>query len=97
MPKSRQPLEIWRETRLRVLKQCGFLCARPGCGKLLTIETAHIDHIVSGKQGSNHISNLRPLCRRCHVFRLDGRRRGMIGDALRDGIIPAEWRELLWE
>jgi len=97
MPKSRQPFEIWRETRLRVLKRGGYVCARPGCGVALTEETAHIDHIVSGRLGSNHVSNLRALCRRCHVLRLDGRHRGMIGEALRDGVVGADWREGLWE
>jgi len=63
---GRQPFEIWRKTRLRVLKRGGYVCARPGCGVALTEETAHIDHIVSGKFGSNHVSNLRALCRRCH-------------------------------
>jgi len=51
---------------------------------------------VSGRLGSNHVSNLRALCRRCHVLRLDGRHRGMIGEALRDGVVGADWREGLW-
>ena len=37
------------------------------------------------------------LCRRCHVLRADKRHRGMIANALRDGIIPPNWRELVWE
>jgi 5-methylcytosine-specific restriction endonuclease McrA len=58
---------------------------------------AHIDHIISGKGGSNADSNLRVLCRRCHVLRADRRHRGMIAPALRAGIIPPNWRELVWE
>ena len=95
MPKKRQPIAIWKETRLKVLDRDQYVCIR--CGIPVTVETAHIDHIVSGKRGNNHISNLRTLCRRCHVLRLDSRHRGMIAKALRDEIIPANWREFLWD
>jgi 5-methylcytosine-specific restriction endonuclease McrA len=67
------------------------------CAIVLTENTAHIDHVQSGKNGSNADSNLRPLCRRCHVLRADFRHRGMIARALEDGIIPPNWRELVWE
>jgi hypothetical protein len=46
---------------------------------------------------NNKFSNLRTLCRRCHVLRADMRHRGMVAAALRDGIIPWNWRELVWE
>lgn len=95
MPKSRQPREIWGATRRRVLERDGFRCVHCSCG--VTEETAHIDHIKSGKLAGNEMGNLRTLCRRCHVLRLDHRHRGMIASALRDGIIPANWRELVWE
>lgn len=95
MPRRRQPRELWHLTRLRVLEAYNYRCARCGC--VLTVSTAHIDHIQSGKLGSNHFSNLRPLCRRDHVLRLDPRHRGMIARALQLGIIPANWRELVWE
>ena len=95
MPKKRQPREIWDETRKRVLERDGHVCMR--CGDPLTVGTAHIDHIQSGKHGSNHMSNLRALCRRCHVLRADPRHRGMVARALRDNIIPPDWRSLVWE
>ncbi len=95
MPKKRQPREVWQETRLKVLERDGYKCVR--CSILLLVSTAHIDHIKSGKLGSNHISNLRTLCPRCHCLRADPRHRGMTGKALRDGIIPPNWRELVWE
>lgn len=95
MPKKRQPYEIWQETRKKVLQRDNYCCVR--CKITVTIKTAHIDHIQSGKCGSNHILNLRTLCRRCHVLRADPRHRGMIGKALKDGIIPPKWRELVWE
>jgi hypothetical protein len=63
----------------------------------VALEECHIDHIKSGKLGSNKLSNLRTLCRRCHVLRADNRHRGMIASALRDGIIPPDWRGLVWE
>ncbi len=96
MPKRRQPTEVWRNiTRPKVFTRDGGKCVH--CGIKLTLQTCHIDHIQSGKLGSNHISNLRTLCRRCHVLRSDSRHRGMIAGALRDGIITTNWREEVWE
>ena len=80
---------------MRVLARDSFQCVR--CSLDLTERTAHIDHIKSGRHGTNHMANLRTLCRRCHVLRVDFRHRGMIASALRDGIIPANWRELVWD
>lgn len=101
MPHKRPPREIWRKTRRRIWERDQGRCQGPYCTDLpawsLPLNKAHIDHIVSGKHGSNADDNLRLLCRRCHVLRLDGRHRGMIAVALRDGIIPPSWRELLWE
>lgn len=95
MPKKRQPREIWQVTRLKVLRRDGHKCVR--CGVPVGVSTAHIDHIQSGKRGSNHINNLRTLCRRCHVLRADPRHRGMIAQALKDEIIQPNWREHVWE
>ena len=95
MPRKRQPKEIWSITRQRVWFRDRGNCVR--CGVPQKLNECHIDHIKSGKLGSNHDSNLRTLCRRCHVLRADMRHRGMIFKALRDGIIPPDWRELVWE
>jgi len=95
MPKKRQPRELWAETRRKVLQRDFWRCTR--CGSRLCERTAHIDHIQSGKTGSNAMENLRTLCRRCHVLRLDGRHRGMIANAIRDGVIGPDWREHVWE
>jgi len=98
MPKKRQPDEIWQETRKRVWERDfdnGGICSH--CLSSVTLEECNIDHIQSGKLASNHLDNLRILCRRCHVLRLDNRHRGMIAKALSDGIIPPNWRELVWE
>lgn len=78
-----------------VLERDGYECVR--CQSKLSERTAHIDHIRSGKLGTNEISNLRTLCRRCHVLRADMRHRGMIAGALRDGLIPPDWRSLVWD
>ncbi len=95
MPKKRPPKAIWIQIRKIVLERDNYQCVR--CGILLKENAAHIDHIQSGKLGTNKLSNLRSLCRRCHVLRADQRHRGMIGPALRDGIIPPDWRPLVWE
>ena len=95
MPKSRQPTEVWHETRRQVWERDGRECVH--CHAPVTLRKCHIDHIQSGKHGTNALSNLRTLCRRCHVLRADKRHRGMIAGALRDGLIPPNWRELVWE
>lgn len=97
MPKKRQQNEMWDATRLRVMERDAYRCVR--CGGCVGIETAHIDHIVpiSHPKGTNEMGNLRTLCRRCHVLRADNKHRGMIASALRDGIIPSDWRGLIWD
>jgi 5-methylcytosine-specific restriction protein A len=66
------------------------------CQVPLKLTEAHIDHVVSGKKGTNKLKNLRPLCRRCHTLRACHRHQGMIAQALADGVIPPNWRELVW-
>lgn len=95
MPKTRLSKGLWRAKRLLVLERAGFCCVHCGCK--VAVDTGHVDHIRSGKLGDNAMKNLRTLCRRCHVLRADNRHRGMIAHALRDGIIPPNWRELVWE
>ena len=101
MPKRRQDSETWAETRRKVWERDQGRCQGPYCKDTLPwslpLDACHIDHIRSGKLGSNHLSNLRVLCRRCHVLRSDFRHRGMISAALRDGVIPPDWRLLVWD
>ncbi len=101
MPRRRQPQEIWRETRRRIWQRDQGHCQGPYCqGRpawSLPLREAHIDHIRSGKLGSNADRNLRTLCRRCHVLRADIRHRGMTAQALANGVIPPNWRKLVWE
>ncbi|MCL4300578.1 MAG: HNH endonuclease [Anaerolineae bacterium] len=99
MPKHRPPKEVWQELRRKVWERDGGRCQGPYCQEAppLPLNRCHIDHIHSGKLAHNSLSNLRVLCRRCHVLRLDPRHRGMIAAALRDGIIPTDWRRFTWD
>lgn len=97
MPRARPSQEIWSMIRRRVWERDHGLCQFPSGHHPVPLEQAHIDHIVSGKCGTNALSNLRTLCRYHHVLRSDPRHRGLVGRALADGIIPAHWRELVWD
>ena len=95
MPRSRMPNELWRQRRREIWERDRRQCVR--CREVQELRRCHIDHVRSGRLGTNAKRNLRTLCRRCHVLRADARHRGMIAKALRDGIIPPNWRELVWE
>ncbi|MGI8385714.1 HNH endonuclease [Robertmurraya sp. P23] len=95
MPKKRTPSETWKK-RIRPIIWRRDNCSCVHCKKLLTLKDCHIDHIVSGIKGTNKISNLRTLCRKCHVLRMDQRHRKMIYKALKDKVIPPQWRQHLW-
>lgn len=95
MPNKRPPREVWANIRRIIWKRDGGRCVR--CKDEVPLNACHIDHIQSGKRGTNEFRNLRTLCRRCHVLRADPRHRGMIAAALRDGIISADWRTHVWE
>jgi 5-methylcytosine-specific restriction protein A len=95
MPRKRQPKEIWQVTRLKVLERDDYKCVR--CGKVLLVSTAHVDHIKSGKLGTNELTNLRTLCRICHATRADHRHQGLTAKLVRSGELPPNWRELVWE
>ena len=95
MPKNRQPKEVWMITRERIWVRDDKKCVR--CNLPLTLDECHIDHIKSGKMGSNEDKNLRTLCIACHVLRADLRHSGMRATAISKGIIPPKWRHLVWE
>ena len=96
----RLPRELWRQLRAQVWERDRGFCQGPYCQDAppIALEAAHIDHRVPlSRGGTNAIVNLRTLCRRCHVLRADRSHQGMIAAALRDGIIPPNWRELVWD
>ena len=102
MKRHRQPEALWQQTRQRVWQRDQGRCQGPYCRTQpqgsLPLTQAHIDHIVElCRGGSNADSNLRTLCRRCHVLRANLSHRGLIAPALRDAVIPADWRPLVWE
>lgn len=101
MPRTRRlPRELWEQIRQQVWERDGRRCIGPYCRNAgpISLTEAHIDHRVPVSQGgTNHIGNLRTLCRRCHVLRAGRAHSGMIAGALRDGIIPADWRSLVWD
>lgn len=95
MPKKRPPAETWKNNiRPIVWKRDKEKCVR--CGVTLKLTECHIDHIKSGIMGTNKIKNLRTLCRKCHVLRLDFKHRGLISSALKEGLISPNWRDELW-
>jgi 5-methylcytosine-specific restriction protein A len=98
--RRRLPHAIWQQRREVIWRRDDGRCAGPYCvgAPPLSLAEAHIDHIVPlSKGGNNALRNLRILCRRCHVLRADNAHRGMIAAALRDGILPPDWRRLVWE
>lgn len=96
MPKKRPPNEVWFGIiRPIIWNRDSKKCTK--CGIPTTLENCHIDHIISGKSGSNRLNNLRTLCPQCHILRADKNHRGMISSGLKRGIIPPNWRELVWE
>ncbi|WP_197484897.1 HNH endonuclease [Phormidesmis priestleyi] len=102
MRKRRQPRAIWQQTRQQIWLRDQGRCQGPYCrdqpANSLPLQKAHIDHVMAlSHGGTNANSNLRTLCRRCHALRACKSHQGLIAPALRDGIIPAAWRQWVWE
>lgn len=86
---------MWLDIRKKIWLRDNGVCTHCNCK--VDLDKCNIDHVVSGKYGTNSMCNLRTLCRKCHALRLDKRHRGMISKALKEDIIPSNWRELTWE
>jgi 5-methylcytosine-specific restriction protein A len=61
-----------------------------------------IDLTQASRRGpSKKLSNLRCLCRKCFVLRCGpkgiARPAGVIDRAIADGVVPPDWRPLVWE
>lgn len=100
--RRRQPRMIWQQTRQRIWLRDQGQCQGPYCQNRLPyslpLHRAHIDHVLElSYGGTNADSNLRTLCRRCHTLRASKAHQGMIAQALKAGIIPPDWRSLVWE
>lgn len=99
---KRLDTDTWAGTRRRIWQRDQQRCQGPYCTdkppRSLPLEQAHIDHILElSKGGDNSDANLRTLCRRCHCLRANITHQGMIAAALREGIIPPNWRQYVWE
>lgn len=56
MPKRRPPREVWEELRRIIWNRDGGKCTH--CHEPVALEACHIDHIRSGKRGTNKIKTL---------------------------------------
>lgn len=98
--RRRLPRPIWQQRRALVWRRDQGRCRGPYCREAppIPLEAAHVDHIIPlSRGGTNALANLRTLCRRCHVLRAGQEHQGMIASALRDGLIPPDWRPLVWD
>lgn len=57
----------WRRTRLAVIARDGSQCRT--CGRIVSGQEAHVDHIIEKPHGTDAMTNLRLLCRNCHSKR----------------------------
>lgn len=89
MPKRSHRTTISASTKRRVVEQDYYKCVR--CQTPVTLSTARL------YTPSAQPEKRRTLCKRCDVLRVEGLHRGMIAQALEEGIIPANWRELVWD
>jgi 5-methylcytosine-specific restriction endonuclease McrA len=64
MPRKRQDRELWQKTRRRVWERDGGMCQYPYGKHPVSLDQAHIDHIRSGKLGTNVPLSPHPARRR---------------------------------
>ena len=99
---KRPPREIWELVRVRVYDRDRGRCQGPYCMELtdFTIELnkCHIDHIKPLSHGGKPImENERVLCPRCHALRACVSHNGLRAKAISKGLIPPDWRPLVWD
>lgn len=92
----RQPKEIWRVTRKRVWERDSRRCVR--CHALVSLRGHHCDHIIPlSRGGTNQDNNLRTLCVVCHATRSDTNHQGLVARLIERGLLPPDWRSLVWD
>lgn len=92
-------------TRREVWLRDGGLCQSPlqpplciGKETPLPVDGFHVDHIKPlSAGGTNHKSNLRVLCPVCHGLRADFKHRALTTKLRAKGLLPINWRDLVWE
>ena len=86
----------WHPLRKQVYERDEGICQYPYGKHEVGYEEFHCDHIVPlSRGGNNKIDNLRVLCAMHHVLREDAHQQ-MIAWALKNEIIPPDWRSLVW-
>lgn len=97
------PHHLWQLKRKKIWLRDGCCCQSPLQPPLCTgkpyisLHRCHIDHIVTGKRGSNLDDNLRTLCPVCHALRTNRRHQGLTDRLLEQKKLPENWRELTWD
>ena len=65
---GRMPVKQWREVRQFVYERDKGRCQY--CGDLVALDKCHIHHTLElSEHGTNHPTNLKVLCVRCHKNR----------------------------
>ena len=59
-------MALTKEQRQKVMRAAGWKCQRKGCGKRINSLTGQIHH-RDGDNTNDTISNLRPVCKKCHT------------------------------
>jgi len=94
MKNKRLPKAVWQRQRKRVWSRDNYKCTR--CGRLLTLNKAHIDHIIPlSKGGKSNMKNLRTLCVACHATRSDPSHFYLWNKCIKNGILKGD--EPLWD
>ena len=107
MTGKRQSPKLWAKTRVRIFKRDRGECQSPEyahpkkvglCQRKMSLSQCHIDHIIPlAKGGTNRANNLRVLCPICHALRADKTHAMLRLGMFADGLLPANYKNLLWD
>jgi len=93
MRNRQPPSAVWTDRGRTAWERDGRQCVR--CEAFLSFKDSRTDRV--DPSGSYGLGNLRTLCRRCYTLRVANVGKGLAAGALRDGIIPPDWRGLVWD